>query len=193
MIFYRHDDGKYIVRSESGRNLGVYPDLDSARRRIQQIEFFKHLGIRQVGALAKKKIATVFSARELSEESFGKAGEKKALLSLYGGGDKAVAGIKAAEKVGLTVATIYLEEVDPDDGPLYSVRFPGGGGAATGRDTQDLIDILQDEGLSDDSIDRLLVFDCSCGRMMFDVAQPGVFGNDVSLFEEGEDVDPGML
>ena len=34
--------GKYKVISESGRNMGTYETLREAKRRLQQIEYFKH-------------------------------------------------------------------------------------------------------------------------------------------------------
>ncbi|MDP3710129.1 MAG: hypothetical protein Q8R29_00180 [bacterium] len=36
--------GKYVVLSETtGRKFGTYKTLKEAKRRLQQIEFFKHL------------------------------------------------------------------------------------------------------------------------------------------------------
>lgn len=32
----------YRVVSESGRNMGTYPSREKAKKRLQQIEFFKH-------------------------------------------------------------------------------------------------------------------------------------------------------
>jgi hypothetical protein len=32
----------YRVVSESGRNMGTYRTMDEAKRRLKQIEFFKH-------------------------------------------------------------------------------------------------------------------------------------------------------
>ncbi len=32
----------YKVVAESGRNMGVYKSLEEAKRRLRQIEFFKH-------------------------------------------------------------------------------------------------------------------------------------------------------
>jgi ribosomal protein S4E len=32
----------YRVLSESGRNMGTYPTKEEAKKRLQQIEFFKH-------------------------------------------------------------------------------------------------------------------------------------------------------
>lgn len=40
--------GKYIVVSETtGRRFGTYDTLDEARRRLRQIEVFKHLKARK--------------------------------------------------------------------------------------------------------------------------------------------------
>ncbi|MBI2147817.1 hypothetical protein HYU19_05080 [Candidatus Woesearchaeota archaeon] len=35
--------GLYRVLSESGRNMGTYPTLKAAKKRLQQIEYFKHV------------------------------------------------------------------------------------------------------------------------------------------------------
>lgn len=35
-------NGKYRVFSEKGKNLGTYPSHDQAKKRLRQIEFFKH-------------------------------------------------------------------------------------------------------------------------------------------------------
>jgi len=32
----------YRVVAESGRNMGTYPTLEEAKKRLRQIEFFKH-------------------------------------------------------------------------------------------------------------------------------------------------------
>ncbi len=32
----------YRVMSESGRNMGTYKSLEEAKKRLKQIEFFKH-------------------------------------------------------------------------------------------------------------------------------------------------------
>ena len=34
--------GGYRVVAESGRNMGTYKTLEEAKKRLQQIEFFKH-------------------------------------------------------------------------------------------------------------------------------------------------------
>jgi hypothetical protein len=34
--------GKYMVTSEKGRNLGVYTSKEQAKKRLQQVEYFKH-------------------------------------------------------------------------------------------------------------------------------------------------------
>ena len=34
--------GVYRVVAESGRNMGTYKSLEEAKKRLQQIEFFKH-------------------------------------------------------------------------------------------------------------------------------------------------------
>lgn len=34
--------GAYRVEAESGRNMGTYKTLEEAKKRLQQIEFFKH-------------------------------------------------------------------------------------------------------------------------------------------------------
>ncbi len=34
---------KYIVMAESGRKMGTYKTKKEAKKRLQQIEFFKHL------------------------------------------------------------------------------------------------------------------------------------------------------
>ena len=34
--------GRYRVISEKGRNMGTYKTLAEAKRRLQQIEYFKH-------------------------------------------------------------------------------------------------------------------------------------------------------
>jgi hypothetical protein len=40
-------DGKYVVVSETtGRRFGTYDTLAAAKRRLRQIEFFKHLKAR---------------------------------------------------------------------------------------------------------------------------------------------------
>lgn len=45
--------GKYVVRSETtGRTFGTYKTLTAAKRRLQQMEFFKHL--KKSPALARK-------------------------------------------------------------------------------------------------------------------------------------------
>jgi len=37
-------DGKYVVLSErTGRRFGTYDTLEEAKKRLKQIEFFKHL------------------------------------------------------------------------------------------------------------------------------------------------------
>lgn len=35
--------GRYKVVAESGRNMGNYATLKEAKRRLQQIEYFKHV------------------------------------------------------------------------------------------------------------------------------------------------------
>jgi hypothetical protein len=34
---------KYLVVAESGRHMGTYKTMAEAKKRLQQIEFFKHL------------------------------------------------------------------------------------------------------------------------------------------------------
>lgn len=34
---------KYQVTSESGKNLGEYDSLEEAKKRLKQVEYFKHL------------------------------------------------------------------------------------------------------------------------------------------------------
>jgi hypothetical protein len=35
----------YVVKSEKGRNLGgPYPNKDGAKKRLRQVEYFKHKG-----------------------------------------------------------------------------------------------------------------------------------------------------
>ena len=36
-------DGGYEVKSEKGKNLGKTTSLDAAKKRLKQIEYFKHL------------------------------------------------------------------------------------------------------------------------------------------------------
>lgn len=36
-------DGGYEVKSEKGKNLGKTTSLDAAKKRLRQIEYFKHL------------------------------------------------------------------------------------------------------------------------------------------------------
>lgn len=35
------EDGKFVVRSKSGRNLGKSETLEGAKRRLRQVEWFK--------------------------------------------------------------------------------------------------------------------------------------------------------
>ncbi|MBI2053561.1 MAG: hypothetical protein HYT41_02350 [Candidatus Sungbacteria bacterium] len=51
--------GKYVVLSEStGRSFGTYRTLAEAKKRLRQVEFFKHLGKspRMKKALRKKSL-----------------------------------------------------------------------------------------------------------------------------------------
>ena len=36
-------DGGYEVKSEKGKNLGKTTSLDAAKKRLRQIEYFKHI------------------------------------------------------------------------------------------------------------------------------------------------------
>jgi hypothetical protein len=48
--------GKYVVVSETtGRSFGTYDTLDEAKRRLRQIEFFKH---RKAGTLRLRRRAS---------------------------------------------------------------------------------------------------------------------------------------
>lgn len=40
-------NGKFEVKSKKGRNLGIYETKERARRRLRQVEFFKHPGIKE--------------------------------------------------------------------------------------------------------------------------------------------------
>ena len=39
----RKQGSKYVVVAESGRKMGTYKTKKEAKKRLQQIEFFKHL------------------------------------------------------------------------------------------------------------------------------------------------------
>ena len=39
--------GKYVVFSETGRKFGTYTSLKAAKKRLQQMEMFKHLGAKK--------------------------------------------------------------------------------------------------------------------------------------------------
>jgi len=39
-----HADGKWMVRSEEGKSLGVYKSREEALKRLRQVEYFKHKG-----------------------------------------------------------------------------------------------------------------------------------------------------
>jgi hypothetical protein len=39
----RLSDGRYRVYSEDGKNLGTYSSKDKAKKRLQQVEMFKHM------------------------------------------------------------------------------------------------------------------------------------------------------
>ena len=41
--------GKYVVYAETGRRFGTYTSLAAAKKRLQQMEMFKHLGARKKG------------------------------------------------------------------------------------------------------------------------------------------------
>lgn len=43
LSYIRKKKGKYCVFSEKGRNLGCYPTKAGAKKRLRQIEFFKHM------------------------------------------------------------------------------------------------------------------------------------------------------
>ena len=48
--------GTYVVLSETtGRSFGTYATLAAAKRRLQQIEMFKHLGPRKAGRPARRR------------------------------------------------------------------------------------------------------------------------------------------
>ncbi|HEY7648196.1 MAG TPA: hypothetical protein VID04_04260 [Methylomirabilota bacterium] len=50
--------GKYIVVAEStGRRFGTYGTLAEARKRLRQIEFFKHLRARPTGRSRRRTSA----------------------------------------------------------------------------------------------------------------------------------------
>lgn len=38
----RKINGKYVVLSEKGRKMGTYDTEEEAKKRLQQIEYFKH-------------------------------------------------------------------------------------------------------------------------------------------------------
>lgn len=42
-VIKRLPSGKYRVLSETGRNLGTFPSKDLAKKRLKQVEYFKHL------------------------------------------------------------------------------------------------------------------------------------------------------
>ncbi len=47
--------GKYVVLSETtGRRFGTYDTLAEAKRRLQQIEFFKHMKAKTAGPAARR-------------------------------------------------------------------------------------------------------------------------------------------
>lgn len=41
--FIRREGGKHCVRSHSGKKLGCYDSAEGARRRLKQVEYFKHV------------------------------------------------------------------------------------------------------------------------------------------------------
>jgi len=48
--------GKYVVLSETtGRRFGTYDTLEEAKKRLRQIEYFKHLSARGLSASGGKK------------------------------------------------------------------------------------------------------------------------------------------
>jgi len=52
----RKQGSKYVVVAESGRKMGTYKTKAEAKKRLQQIEFFKHLkSSRRLRAGLKKK------------------------------------------------------------------------------------------------------------------------------------------
>lgn len=42
----RQEGSKYVVRSEKGKKLGSYNSMGAAKKRLQQVEYFKHKGKR---------------------------------------------------------------------------------------------------------------------------------------------------
>jgi hypothetical protein len=41
--FIRREGDKHCVKSHSGKNLGCYESADGAKKRLKQVEYFKHL------------------------------------------------------------------------------------------------------------------------------------------------------
>jgi len=52
-------NGKYRVESEKGKNLGTFPSEEQAKKRLKQVEFFKHI--------KKKKSAAENNVIDLSD------------------------------------------------------------------------------------------------------------------------------
>lgn len=48
----RKEQGKYVIRSKEGKPLGSYDSEEQARKRLKQIEYFKHLKEKPPGKAA---------------------------------------------------------------------------------------------------------------------------------------------
>ena len=46
---------KYVVVAESGRNIGIYKTKAEAKKRLKQIEFFKHLKSGKINSKLRKR------------------------------------------------------------------------------------------------------------------------------------------
>jgi len=65
-IIRKLPNGKYRVMSERGKNLGTYKSKDAAKKRLKQVEFFKHLDDNNQAEEKAKQIIDLSEVDELS-------------------------------------------------------------------------------------------------------------------------------
>lgn len=65
-VIKRLPNGKYRVLSEKGKNLGTYKSKDAAKKRLKQIEFFKHIEDNNKAEDEAKSVIDLSEVEELS-------------------------------------------------------------------------------------------------------------------------------
>lgn len=114
----RLPNGKYRVMSEKGKNLGTYKSRDGAKKRLKQIEFFKHLD--HSNADDNDKFIDLTNLEDLSYSAFMRELRQNAnkeqvmlFLSLFKSAfDKAIKDkLQKPENIALQNAIIKLNKI----------------------------------------------------------------------------------